>query len=164
MTVFRQALFFRPIQLYSARPFVFGRELFGFARTDKVFCAPSFHNLRFTPLWNCDSEAAISLSASAPYKPFGSRAIPKVISSAHSMFRCQLCRSVVPAKTPCHRLVLEWRKKEYPFRPRANVLVRKPKPHAKPKKEYRDDPGGQGYEIVKEVIVCPICAAGQGRT
>jgi hypothetical protein len=33
----------------------------------------------------------------------------------------------------------------------------------KPKKEYRDDPGGDGQEIVKEVIVCPTCAAKNGQ-
>lgn len=33
----------------------------------------------------------------------------------------------------------------------------------KPKKEYRDDPGGEGQEIVKEVIVCPTCAAKNGQ-
>jgi hypothetical protein len=29
----------------------------------------------------------------------------------------------------------------------------------KPKKEYRDDPGGEGQENVKEMMVCPACAA-----
>ena len=146
------------------KPFVILFELFGVARIQEVLRASFIQDLRSTPLWNRSSEAAISLSASRPYKPFGSRAIPKVISSAHAMYRCQLCQSVVPAKTPCHRLVLQWRKKEYPFRPRANVLVRKPSPDKKPKEEYRDDPGGQGYEIVKEIIVCTACAASQSRT
>lgn len=32
-----------------------------------------------------------------------------------------------------------------------------------PKKEYRDDPGGEGQEIEKELIVCPNCAAKNGQ-
>jgi hypothetical protein len=71
------------------------------------------------------------------------------------MFRCQLCQSVVPPHTPCQHLVLARRSKKYPYRPKANVVVRKPASDKKPKKEYRDDPGGEGQEIVQEVIVCP---------
>jgi hypothetical protein len=55
------------------------------------------------------------------------------------------------------------RVKAYPFRSRANVLVRKRKPDKGSKKEYRDDPGGAGAEIVREVIVCPDCAARNGQ-
>jgi hypothetical protein len=33
----------------------------------------------------------------------------------------------------------------------------------KPRKEYRDDPGGEGQEIVREVRVCPGCAAKDGQ-
>ena len=33
----------------------------------------------------------------------------------------------------------------------------------KTKKEFRDDPGGVGQEIVKEVIVCPACSAKNGQ-
>lgn len=39
------------------------------------------------------------------------------------------------------------------------MIVRKPKDGKKTKKEFRDDPGGQGHEIVQEVIVCPACAS-----
>jgi len=74
------------------------------------------------------------------------------------MFRCQLCLSVVPARTPSQHVVLEQRSREYPYRTRANVIVRKPKDGKKTKKEFRDDPGGEGHEIVQEVIVCPTCA------
>jgi hypothetical protein len=79
------------------------------------------------------------------------------------MFRCQLCQRVVPPRTPCQRLVLKWRSKDYPHRSRANVVVRKRTADKKPKKEYRDDPGGEGQEIVKEVMVCPDCAARNGQ-
>jgi hypothetical protein len=77
------------------------------------------------------------------------------------MFRCQLCQCVVPPRTPCHHLVLKRRSKEYPHRSKANVVVVK-EPPKKPKKEYRDDPGGDGQEIEKEMIVCPTCAAKNG--
>ena len=79
------------------------------------------------------------------------------------MFRCQLCQRVVPPRTPCQRLVLKQRCKHYPHRPRANVVVRKRTADKKPKKESRDDPGGEGQEIVQEVTVCPDCAARNGR-
>jgi hypothetical protein len=74
-----------------------------------------------------------------------------------------LCQCVVPPGTPSHRLVVRRRTKQYPYRSRANVLVRRPEPRKKPKKEYRDDPGGEGQEIVREVTVCPVCAAKNGR-
>ena len=78
------------------------------------------------------------------------------------MFRCQLCQSVLPTRTPSQRLVLKRRTKQYPYRLRANVIV-VTEPRKKPKKVYRDDPGGEGHEIVKEVIVCPTCAAKNGQ-
>jgi hypothetical protein len=59
---------------------------------------------------------------------------------------------------------LKRRSKEYPYRSRANVVVRQRATDKKPKKEYLDDPGGDGQEIVQEVIVCPACAARNGQT
>ncbi len=41
--------------------------------------------------------------------------------------------------------------------------MRKHTTDKKLKKEYRDDPGGEGQEIVQEVIVCPACAANNGQ-
>ncbi len=79
------------------------------------------------------------------------------------MFRCQLCQCVVPPRTPGHHLVLKRRSKKYPYRSRANVVVRKHTTDKKPKKEYRDDPGGEGQETVQEVIACPACAAQNGQ-
>ena len=79
------------------------------------------------------------------------------------MFRCELCQCLVPARTPSQRLILKRRSKKYPYRSGANVLVRKPAPDKKPKKEYRDDPGGDGYEILQEVIVCAGCASKNGQ-
>jgi hypothetical protein len=59
--------------------------------------------------------------------------------------------------------VLERRAKQYPYRPRANVVIIRPKDGKKKKKEHRDDPGGQGTEIVREVMACAECAAKAGQ-
>jgi hypothetical protein len=67
----------------------------------------------------------------------------------------------VHARTPAQRLVVRSRRKEYPYRPRANVVIVRIKAR-KTKKEYRDDPGGEGEEIVQEITVCPACAARNG--
>jgi hypothetical protein len=78
------------------------------------------------------------------------------------MFRCQLCQRVVPPHTPCEHLVLRRRRKEYPYRSRANPFARTNE--AGKRKEYHtDDPGGEGQEVVVEVIVCPNCAAQNGQ-
>ena len=77
---------------------------------------------------------------------------------AHFMFRCQLCQCVVPARTPCQYLVVKRRPKEYPYRSRANVFVRTNEA-GKRKEQHTDDPGGQGQEIAKEVMICPTCAS-----
>ena len=74
------------------------------------------------------------------------------------MFRCQLCQCIVPPRTPSQRLVLNWRRKEYPYRSRANTFVRTDE-KGKRKEYHSDDPGGKGQEVAKEVIVCPTCAA-----
>jgi hypothetical protein len=78
------------------------------------------------------------------------------------MFRCQLCQCVVPPRTPGHRLTVEWRGKEYPYRSQANTFVRLNE-KGKRKEHHTDDPGGEGQEVVREVIVCPACAARNGR-
>jgi hypothetical protein len=44
---------------------------------------------------------------------------------------------------------------------RANSFVRLNE-QGKRKEYHVDDPGGQGEEIIQEVIVCPACAARQG--
>jgi len=77
------------------------------------------------------------------------------------MFHCQLCQGVVPPRTPSQRLVVQSRKKEYPFRFQANTFTRL-NDNGKRKEFHTDDPGGIGQEIVKELIVCPDCAAKNG--
>jgi hypothetical protein len=74
------------------------------------------------------------------------------------MFRCQLCSCVVPPGTAARRLVIDRRPKQYPSRSRANVVIRRGKVH------HTDDPGGEGHETVREVMVCPYCAREYGAT
>lgn len=76
------------------------------------------------------------------------------------MFRCQLCQRVVPPRTP-QRAILQTRPKKYPYRSMANTFVRT-NDVGKRKVFHTDDPGGEGQEIVKELIVCPDCAAKNG--
>jgi hypothetical protein len=68
------------------------------------------------------------------------------------MFRCPLCSCVVGPRTPPQRLLLERRTRSYPYRSRANEFARDHKRHV------TDDPGGNGSEVVREVLVCPECA------
>lgn len=79
------------------------------------------------------------------------------------MFRCQLCQRVVPPRTPSQHLILKRRSKAYPYRCRANSFVRTNET-GKRKEYHTDDPGGQGQEVVQEVIVCPACAAQNGKS
>jgi rubredoxin len=67
------------------------------------------------------------------------------------VYRCHLCGAVVPSNTPAYRKVLETRRREYPFRKDAHLFMK----DGRPKKA--DDPGGVGFEIVREVVVCPEC-------
>ena len=80
------------------------------------------------------------------------------------MFRCQLCREVVPLNTRPIGRVVETRDRQYPFRPNANRFKRKPRAGDPDRKKgrirYADDPGGFGREIVREVLLCAVCAAG----
>jgi hypothetical protein len=67
------------------------------------------------------------------------------------LYRCHLCGVVVPPNTPAHRKVVETRRREYPFRKDAHLFMK----DGRPKKA--DDPGGVGFEIVREVVVCSSC-------
>lgn len=66
------------------------------------------------------------------------------------MYRCEMCRELVPPGTPSHRVVVETRERRYPYRPDLFAI--------KGTKEKKADPGGVGREIVREVIACPRCA------
>jgi hypothetical protein len=49
-------------------------------------------------------------------------------------------------------VVTERRPTEYPSRSKAQ------RARSGRRSKYQDDPGGAGYEIAKEAIVCPACA------
>lgn len=77
------------------------------------------------------------------------------------MFRCQMCESVCPPKTRTSRIVVKTRHKEYSARGPDPSERRRFSPGRRgrrpAKKDY--DKGGEGHEIVRELVVCPTCAA-----
>ncbi|MBX3247377.1 MAG: hypothetical protein KF901_09355 [Myxococcales bacterium] len=68
------------------------------------------------------------------------------------MYRCQLCNTVQPARTPSTLVTVESRAAEYPSRPKAHRM------RVSRKGKSFDDPGGAGFEIAKEAMACPRCA------
>ena len=66
-------------------------------------------------------------------------------------FRCYHTGKVAPVGTRAVKVIIEVRKKEYDFRPKAIPVRRK----GRKKKQYRDDKGGGGWERVKEVMMSP---------
>ncbi len=57
-------------------------------------------------------------------------------------------------------MVVSRRPKQYPFRFAANVFYRPdPSKPGKIKEHKTNDPGGVGWEIGREVLACPSCAA-----
>jgi len=74
------------------------------------------------------------------------------------MYRCEICKTVVPANTPTVHITAETRAVTYPYRAEANRKIRKGTGKIKP-----SDPGGRGFEIVRELIACPDCAATRGK-
>jgi len=73
------------------------------------------------------------------------------------VYICQICNKVAAPNTPSFLVPQKIRKRRYPFRPAANKL-KDPRKPGKRKYEYRDDPGGTGYETVREIRFCPACA------
>ena len=69
------------------------------------------------------------------------------------MYRCKLCNRVSRAGERATKVVTERRPAEYPSRGKAQ----KGRPGARSK--AADDPGGAGYEIAKEAVMCPSCSA-----
>lgn len=67
------------------------------------------------------------------------------------MYKCENCQTIVPPNTKAHRLVVDTRPKDYPWRKYANTF----KSEGKVKHEH--DFGGVGYETVSEISVCPDC-------
>lgn len=74
-----------------------------------------------------------------------------------AVFYCQLCSTCAAAGEKAIRLVVSKKVVKFPFRSRAN-LVRRPNELGQSKKRFIDDPGGQGEQIEKELLVCSRCA------
>lgn len=78
------------------------------------------------------------------------------------MYRCQLCDKVVPSNTRTTKLVVATRERVYEARgqdPRERRGARPFRGRKGPRKKKPYDKGGQGTEIVRELSVCPSCAA-----
>ena len=73
------------------------------------------------------------------------------------MYKCEICGTVSPPRTPAHKVVLETRSTSYAFRPKANACWKRKGDTRKYVKI--DDPGGRGRERAREVIACAACAA-----
>ncbi len=77
------------------------------------------------------------------------------------MFRCDECGTVVPAGVRETKVVVETRPREYEARGggRENFRPRGRGPMGRRARRQRVfDKGGTGWEIVREVSVCPKCA------
>ena len=79
------------------------------------------------------------------------------------MFVCQMCACVVGPRIPVTRVAVK-RYKTYPYREKANRKIKVIS------KEYlkslgtvaywylkKDDPGGEGWELERELLVCKKC-------
>ena len=70
------------------------------------------------------------------------------------MFRCDLCKKTSKSGEPSATVVVETREVQYPFRAAVH-------PYRDPETKKRlmlDDPGGVGYETVREVRAHERCA------
>lgn len=68
-------------------------------------------------------------------------------------FRCEFCSKKVPAHQPMIKLIEETRVRTYPARERANRGRDEDGERA-----WIADPGGAGWEAVREVGVCQECS------
>jgi len=76
------------------------------------------------------------------------------------MYRCELCGTVVPPRSKSQTVVTEKREKAYAPQQR-KPGGKKGKGKGKGRRRWRDNgelPGGRGWEIVKESLVCGACA------
>ena len=75
------------------------------------------------------------------------------------MFQCQICGIHVPPNTPAQTVVVK-REKSYPERRGANPGFTIHNGKLKKSNKWKDrktDLGGNGWEISKEIKVCPEC-------
>ena len=73
------------------------------------------------------------------------------------MFRCARCQQLSPKGERASRVVMKTREKRYPRRERA-MLRKFTTASGVTMKVWVDDPGGEGFEIVREVLWCVECA------
>lgn len=67
------------------------------------------------------------------------------------MYVCKNCNTQIFSNTPSHSYQVKKRSKTYPKRASANKYLKDGK------SKVSDDPGGTGWEIEKEIIVCKNC-------
>ena len=79
-------------------------------------------------------------------------------------YRCQVCGIKVLAGTRAMRHIFGTRARYYPYRPKANRgyqskngRVLRPLRKSSKRADRIDDPGGKGWEIAKELLVCENC-------
>lgn len=75
------------------------------------------------------------------------------------MYRCQVCGQVTPSGTRANKIVVATRPKTYPSRGGERSGFRR-RFRSAPSKPY--DKGGEGREIVQELVVCESCAQSRG--
>jgi hypothetical protein len=73
------------------------------------------------------------------------------------LFRCQICNTVVPAGVRSTRIVVTTRPKVYAARGPSRPPARGPRRFLE--RPPPQDKGGEGREIIRELMVCPKCAA-----
>lgn len=66
-------------------------------------------------------------------------------------YRCESCQAISPAGARQQRVVVLSQEVKFPYRPAAHRFRRAGK------QEVKDDPGGVGVQIVKELGVCAAC-------
>jgi hypothetical protein len=74
------------------------------------------------------------------------------------MFRCQKCDTVVPQGVRSHKIVVQTRPRQYAARGTSPREWRPGRRRFPIVRTPAYDKGGEGTEIVKELMVCPACA------
>lgn len=72
------------------------------------------------------------------------------------MFTCNFCKQTVKAGTACKMVTVARRWFQHPYRQKVNKLL--VIEEGRRKKEWIDDPGGEGYQITREVKACMECS------
>jgi len=68
------------------------------------------------------------------------------------MYRCESCQQSVGPSIPSHLVTVATRWVEFPFRQKVHFVG-----HAL-REKWRDDPGGEGPQVVRQQRLCPTCA------